>query len=190
MAGSRERHGLGHEARRRRRAEPEPHQLLRDADGDGVAETKTVFLDGLNSPFGMALVGDKLYVADTDALLRFAYKTARPRSQEPATKIADLPAGPINHHWTKSLAASPDGSRLYVGVGSNSNAGENGLDWEKDRAPILEIDPATGEVAALRLRPAQSRRAWPSSRKPARYGPWSTSATSSATISFPTISPR
>jgi glucose/arabinose dehydrogenase len=126
---------------------PSPNRiiLLRDADGDGVAETKSIFLEGLNSPFGMALVGDTLYVADTDALLRFDYKDGAAEIKAGGTKIADLPAGPINYHWAKSLAASPDGSRLYVGVGSNSNAGENGLDWEQDRARVLEIDPATGE---------------------------------------------
>lgn len=126
---------------------PSPNRiiLLRDADGDGVAETKSIFLEGLNSPFGMALVGDKFYVADTDALLRFDYTDGATEIKAAATKIAGLPAGPINYHWAKSLIASPDGSRLYVGVGSNSNAGENGLDWEKDRAQILEIDAATGE---------------------------------------------
>jgi glucose/arabinose dehydrogenase len=130
---------------------PSPNRimLLRDADGDGVAETKSVFLKDLNSPFGMALLGDKFYVADTDALLRFDYKDGATEIAGPGTKVADLPAGPINYHWSKSLAASPDRSRLYVGVGSNSNAGENGLDWEKDRARILEIDPATGEARAF-----------------------------------------
>jgi len=117
--------------------------LLRDADGDGVAETKTDFLTGLTSPFGMALVGDRLYVANADAVVVFPYRTGQTRIDAAATKIADLPAG-RNHHWTKSLVASPDGSRLYVGVGSNSNVGENGLDEEVDRAAILEIDPATG----------------------------------------------
>jgi glucose/arabinose dehydrogenase len=111
-----------------------------------VAETKSVFLKELNSPFGMALIGDKLYVADADALLRFDYRESANEIAGPGTQIADLPAGPLNYHWTKSLVASPDGSRLYVGVGSNSNAGENGLDVEKDRARILEIDPATGEA--------------------------------------------
>ena len=111
---------------------PSPNRimLLRDADGDGVAETKSVFLEGLNSPFGMALVGDKLYVADTDAVLRFDYTDGATEIKGQGTKIADLPAGPLNYHWTKSLAASADGSHLYVGVGSNSNAGENGLDQE------------------------------------------------------------
>ena len=117
--------------------------LLRDADGDGVAETKTAFLENLMSPFGMALVGDTLYVANADAVVAFPYRTGETRITAAARRIADLPAG-RNHHWTKSLVASPDGSRLYVGVGSNSNIGENGLDEEVDRAAILEIDPATG----------------------------------------------
>ncbi|HEX9753084.1 MAG TPA: sorbosone dehydrogenase family protein [Methyloceanibacter sp.] len=126
---------------------PSPNRivLLRDADGDGVAETKSMFLEGLNSPFGMALVGDKFYVADTDALLRFDYQDGVAEIKAAGTKIADLPASPINYHWAKSLMASEDGARLYVGVGSNSNAGENGLEWEKGRAQILEIDIATGE---------------------------------------------
>ncbi|MGH6831754.1 MAG: PQQ-dependent sugar dehydrogenase, partial [Methyloceanibacter sp.] len=130
---------------------PSPNRivLLRDADGDGVAEARSIFLEGLNSPLGMALVGEKLYVADTDALLRFDYKDGVTEIKAAGTKIADLPAGPLNYHWTKSLVASPDGSRLYVGVGSNSNAGENGLDWEKDRAQILEIDAATGEARSF-----------------------------------------
>ena len=130
---------------------PSPNRimLLRDADGDGVAETKSVFVEGLNSPFGMALVGNTLFVADTDALQSFDYIAGATEIKTPPIKIADLPAGPINHHWTKSLVASPDGSRLYVGVGSNSNAGENGLDWEKERARILEIDAATGEARAF-----------------------------------------
>ena len=118
--------------------------LLRDADGDGVAETRSVLLDHLHSPFGMVLVGDELYVADTDALLRFPYREGETRIGTRATRIADLPAGPINHHWTKNVVASADGRRLYVSVGSNSNAGENGLAAERDRARILEVDPATG----------------------------------------------
>jgi len=124
---------------------PSPNRivLLRDADGDGVAETKTDFLTGLTSPFGMALVGDRLYVANADAVVVFPYRTGQTRIDAAATKVVDLPAG-RNHHWTKSLVASPDGSQLYVGVGSNSNVGENGLDEEVDRAAILEIDPATG----------------------------------------------
>jgi glucose/arabinose dehydrogenase len=118
--------------------------LLRDADGDGVAETKSPFLTGLNSPFGMALVGDTLYVANTDAVMAFPYRTGETRIASAGTKLADLPAGTRNHHWTKSLIASADGRTLYVGVGSNSNVAENGMDEEKDRAAILAIDRATG----------------------------------------------
>ena len=117
--------------------------LLRDT-GSGVA-TKTVFLAGLNSPFGMALVGNDLYVANTDAIVRFRYAEGATRITEPGVKVVDLPAGPINHHWTKNVIASRDGSRLYATVGSNSNVGENGLDKEENRAAILEIDPATGK---------------------------------------------
>jgi len=118
--------------------------LLRDADGDGVAETRTVFLQGLNSPFGMALVDHDLYVANTDAVVRFSYGDGATRIIGPGVKIADLPAGPLNHHWTKNIIASRDGSRLYVTVGSNSNAGENGLDKEESRAAILEVDALSG----------------------------------------------
>ena len=117
--------------------------LLRDADGDGVAEVRTPFLTGLQSPFGMALVGDTLYVANANALVAYPYREGDIRIDAPPRKIADLPAG-RNHHWTKSLVASPDGRRLYVGVGSNSNVAEHGMDEEIDRAAILEIDPATG----------------------------------------------
>jgi glucose/arabinose dehydrogenase len=118
--------------------------LLRDADGDGVAETRHVFLQNLNSPFGMVLVGDHLYVANTDAVMRFPYHEGDTEITAPGEKVTDLPAGTINHHWTKGLVASPDGSKLYASVGSNSNAGENGLDVEQDRALIYEIDIASG----------------------------------------------
>ncbi len=120
--------------------------LLRDTDtdGDGVADHRSVFLDGLHSPFGMALVGNSFYVANTDALLRFPYQPGQTRIAAPGAKVTDLPAGPINHHWTKSLIASPDGRRLYVGVGSNSNAAENGLEVERGRAAVWEVDPASG----------------------------------------------
>jgi glucose/arabinose dehydrogenase len=118
--------------------------LLRDADGDGVAEQRSVLLDKQNSPFGMALVGNDLYVADTDAVMRYPYKPGETTITEPGVKLTELPAGPINHHWTKSLTASPDGTKLYAGVGSNSNVSENGLEAEKDRAAIWEIDRATG----------------------------------------------
>jgi glucose/arabinose dehydrogenase len=118
--------------------------LLRDTNGSGVA-TKTVLLEGLNSPFGMALIGNDLYVANTDAILRFPYTEGATRIPEPGTKVAELPAGPINHHWTKNVIASRDGSRLYATIGSNSNVGENGLDQEVNRAAILEVDPASGK---------------------------------------------
>jgi glucose/arabinose dehydrogenase len=117
--------------------------LLRDLDGDGVAETRTVFLEGLNSPFGMALIGDYLYVAQTDSVVRFRYVAGQTRIDEPGEKIADLPAGPINHHWTKNILASRDGARLYASVGSNSNIGENGEQAETGRASIWEIELAT-----------------------------------------------
>ncbi|MDO9588168.1 MAG: sorbosone dehydrogenase family protein [Brevundimonas sp.] len=117
--------------------------LLRDADGDGVAETRTAFLENLTSPFGMALVGDTLYVANADAVVAFPYQAGQTRIAAAPRRIAALPAG-RNHHWTKSLVASADGTRLYVGVGSNSNIGENGLAEEEGRAAIHEIDVATG----------------------------------------------
>ena len=118
--------------------------LLRDIGPDGIARTRTVFLDHLTSPFGIALVGNDLYVADTDALLHFDYKEGETSITAPGTKVTDLPAGPIDHHWTKSLVASPDGTKLYVGVGSNSNITENGIGAELDRAQIWEVDRATG----------------------------------------------
>ncbi|HLZ74910.1 sorbosone dehydrogenase family protein [Phenylobacterium sp.] len=118
--------------------------LLRDANGDGVPETRTVFIDHLNSPFGVTLVGADLYVAATDALLKFPYVPGETHISAPGERVTDLPAGPINHHWTKSLAASPDGSKLYVGVGSNSNITENGIEAETGRAAIWEIIRATG----------------------------------------------
>ena len=127
---------------------PDRIVLLRDADGDGVADTQSVFLANLHSPFGMALVGDQLYVADTDALMRFNYVPGEKSIDSPGVKVADLPAGSINHHWTKNILASRDGKYLYVTVGSNSNAGENGIAAEAGRARILEFDVATG-----RLRP-------------------------------------
>jgi glucose/arabinose dehydrogenase len=118
--------------------------LLRDANGDGKPDSQTVLIDHLNSPFGVVLVGDALYVADTDAVLRFPFTPGQTSVAGPATKVIDLPAGPINHHWTKSLTASADGTKLYVGVGSNSNAMERGIEAETDRAAIWEVDVATG----------------------------------------------
>jgi len=110
--------------------------LLRDADGDGVAETRSVLLSGLTSPFGMALVGDALYVANTDALMRFHYVRGDTRIAEPATVVTPLPGGPLNHHWTKNVIASRDGRKLYVSVGSNSNVAENGIEKERERAAV------------------------------------------------------
>ncbi len=125
-------------------APPNRILLLRDMDGDGRPDLQTVFLDHLNSPFGVALVGNDLYVADTDALLRFPYRPGQTRITDTPRLVTDLPGGPIDHHWTKSLAASADGTKLYVGVGSNSNIAENGLEAEKDRAAVWEVDRATG----------------------------------------------
>lgn len=120
--------------------------LLRDTTGNGIADKRTVFLSHLNSPFGMALVGHYLYVADADALLRFPYKTGETQITAPPTVITDL-VGPVtlNHHWTKSLLASKDGKYLYVGVGSNSNIGENGMAEEHERAAIWQINRITGQ---------------------------------------------
>jgi len=125
---------------------PSPNRitLLRDADHDGVAETRTVFLQNLNSPFGMTLVDNDLYVADTDRLLRFHYEPGATEIKSQPIKVVNLPGGPLNHHWTKNVIASKDGSKLYVTVGSNSNVGENGLDQEEGRAAIWEVDRATG----------------------------------------------
>jgi glucose/arabinose dehydrogenase len=117
--------------------------LLRDSDGDGVAETRSAFLENLSSPIGMVLVGDKLYVANADALMQFPYTEGATRITAPGRKVVDLPSG-RNHHWTKSLLANAEGTRLYVGVGSNSNVGENGMREEENRAAILEIDPQAG----------------------------------------------
>ncbi len=131
----------------------------------------------------MALVGNDFYVANTDALLRFRYDTGATHIDGAGTKVADLPAGTINHHWTKNVIASRDGSRLYVTVGSNSNVAENGIDAEKDRAGDSG-DRSDDRRDSASSRPACAiRTAWPGSRKPARCGRWSTSATSSAAIS-------
>ncbi|MDT0138504.1 sorbosone dehydrogenase family protein [Acidovorax sp. PRC11] len=118
--------------------------LLRDADGDGVAETRSVFLQGLHSPFGMALVGNELYVANADAVVRFPYVPGQTAITAAPAKLADLPSRPLNHHWTKNLIASADGTKLYATVGSNSNVAENGMEAEAGRAAVWEIDRATG----------------------------------------------
>ena len=118
--------------------------LLRDTDGDGVADLRSVLLEGLNSPFGMALVGNELYVANSDAVLRFPYAAGDTRITALGVKVVDLPAGAINHHWTKNLIASPDGAKLYVTVGSNSNVAERGMEVEAERAAIWEVDARSG----------------------------------------------
>jgi glucose/arabinose dehydrogenase len=123
--------------------------LLRDADGDGKPELRTVFLDHLNAPFGIALVGQDLYVANTDAIVRYPYVTGETRISAPGMVLTELPGGPIDHHWTKSLVASPDGAKLYVGIGSNSNITERGMAAELDRARIWEVDRATGAHRAF-----------------------------------------
>jgi len=118
--------------------------LLRAADGDGKPAIRSVFLENLNSPFGVALVGQDLYVANTDAIIRYPYTDGETTITAKGTKLTDLPGGPIDHHWTKSLLASPDGSKLYVGVGSNSNITENGIQAEYERAAIWEVDRMSG----------------------------------------------
>lgn len=118
--------------------------LLRDTDGDGKADFRSVLLEGLNSPFGMALVGNDFYVANSDAVLRFPYAAGDTHITAPGIKVVALPAGVINHHWTKNLIASPDGTRLYVTVGSNSNVAERGMEAEAGRAAIWEVDARSG----------------------------------------------
>ncbi|HEY9112548.1 MAG TPA: sorbosone dehydrogenase family protein [Rhodanobacteraceae bacterium] len=124
---------------------PDRIVLLRDSNGDGVADVRSVFLDHLHSPFGMTLLGGSLYVADTDALLRFPYREGETSIAARAEKVADLPAGPINYHWTKNVVAGSTDDVLYVAIGSNSNVGERGMAVEQDRARIIQVDPATGD---------------------------------------------
>jgi glucose/arabinose dehydrogenase len=131
--------------------------LLRDADGDGAAELRTPFLEGLNSPFGMALVGHDFYVANTDAIVWFPYQDGATRIAVPGRRLAELPAGARNHHWTKNVIASPDGSRLYVTVGSNSNVAEHGMDEEETRGHPRDR-PSHRCDARLRDGPPQSER--------------------------------
>lgn len=132
-------------------AVPSPNRitLLRDADGDGVAEIRSTFAEGLNSPFGMALVGNTLYVADSDAVVRFPYRAGDTVATAAPVSVAELPAGRINHHWTKNIVAAPDGRSLYATIGSNSNVGENGLGVEEGRAQIVRIDLATGKQSKV-----------------------------------------
>jgi glucose/arabinose dehydrogenase len=150
---------------------PSPNRivLLRDTNGDGIADVRTVFIDGLHSPFGMSLVGNTFYVANTDAIVRFPYVTGETHIAALAIKVVALPAGRINHHWTKNVIATPDGSKLYATVGSNSNIIENGIQQERGRAAVWEIDPATGahRVFATGLRNPVGL-AW----VPARHALW------------------
>jgi glucose/arabinose dehydrogenase len=119
--------------------------LLRDEDGDGTVDLRTLFLEDLHSPFGMVLVGDDFYVANTDALVRFPYEEGQTEIAAKGETVVALPGGELNHHWTKNVIVSPDGSKLYVTVGSNSNVGENGMAAEEGRAAIWEVDPESGE---------------------------------------------
>jgi len=129
-------------------AKPSPNKivLLRDADGDGVAETRTDFATGLKQPFGMTLVGGLLYVANSDGVVAFPYQPGATAVPGTGTKVFDLPGPPINHHWTKNVVASPDGAKLYATVGSNSNVGENGMENEQGRAAIWEYDIQTAKA--------------------------------------------
>ncbi len=125
-------------------ASPNRITLLRDANGAGAADTRSVFLQGLNSPYGVALIGHRLFIADTDAIRVFPYRDGQTRIDDPGAILTELPAGPINNHWTKNLVASPDGRFLYVSIGSNSNVGEHGLAAEEGRAQIWEVDVSSG----------------------------------------------
>jgi len=118
--------------------------LLRGLNADGSAKLRTVFMSNLVSPFGMALIGKELFIANANAVVKVPYEDGQTEINTPPVKVTDLPAG-INHHWTKNLLASPDGTKLYVTVGSNSNVGENGLEAEEGRAAIWEVDVNTGE---------------------------------------------
>ena len=140
--------------------------LLRDADGDGTYEMRGVFADNLNAPYGLALVNGAIYVANQDALVRFDYRDGQTKASGPPAKVTDLPSA-INHHWTKAMTASADGRFLYVGIGSNSNITERGMEAEVDRAMVWQIDAANRRAQALCNRPSQPDRA----RHPAGNGP-------------------
>jgi glucose/arabinose dehydrogenase len=139
--------------------------LVRDANGDGRPDSRSILVDHLNAPFGVVVLGNQLYVANTDAIVRYPFTPGQTRITAPGVKLVDLPAGLINHHWTKSLTASPDGSRLYASVGSNSNAMERGHDAEVNRADILEVDPRTGmlKIFASGLRNSNGLNFYPGS---------------------------
>lgn len=172
---------MGKAMKRAGAAVPSPNRitLLRDADHDGVAEMRSTFIEGLNSPFGMALVGKDFYVADTDRLLRFHYEPGAMQIREQGLKVIDLPGGPLNHHWTKNVIANPAGTKLYVTVGSNSNVGENGMDQEQGRAAIWEVDPASGQHR-IYASGCATPMVWPGSPAAAPCGRQSTNATRSA----------
>ena len=157
--------------------------LLRDADGDGVAETREAFLEGLSQPFGMALLGDTFYVGNTDGVVAFPYTSGATRITAPGRKLTAFKPG---GHWTRSLLPSPDGRKLYVGVGSLSNIGDAGMEVEEGRACIYELDLASRRQPHLRLRPAQPGGPGLGAAHAACCGPWSTSATASATRRRPT----
>ena len=180
---------LVHEAGRCRCAEREPHHVAarrgrrwRGRDADRLSSKD------LNSPFGMALVGNDLYVANTDAVVRFPYKDGATRIDEPRRKVADLPGGPLNHHWTKGWLPSRDGKRLYVAVGSNSNVGENGIEKEDCAPRFWKLTRAAGSRACSPRVAQPGGMAW--EPQTVRCGPWSTNAMSSAAISCPITSPR
>ena len=152
--------------------------LLRDTDGDGVAERRETFMDGLNQPFGMALLGDTFYVGNTDGVMAFPYAAGADRITAPGKRLATFkPSG----HWTRSLLPSPDGKKLYVGVGSLTNIADEGMAVEEGRACVYELDLSHAARAASSPAACAIRSASPGSRPPARCGPWSTSATVSVT---------
>ena len=167
------------------RRAPTASRILRDADGDGVAEIKQPFITGLYSPFGMTLLEGTLYVANADAIVAFPYEEGATEITAQPEKIIDLPAG-LNHHWTKDVIASEDGTKLYATVGSNSNVGENGMDIEEGRAAVQEIDLASGKAAFL-LQACAIRTDCRGTLKVASSGSSSTSATRSAATLCPTI---
>src|SRR5206468_2240649 len=137
-------HGGGGKETSGSAGKPQRITLLRDANGDGKPELRSVLVDHLVSPFGIVLVGNDLYIADTDGIIRYPFTPGQTKITASGQKVIDLPGGLIDHHWTKSLTVSPDGSKLYAGVGSNSNVQERGPEAETNRAAIWEIDPKTG----------------------------------------------
>ena len=137
--------------------------LLRDADGDGIAETRSVLVESLFAPFGVTFADKFLYVAASDAILRYPFVPGQTRITAAPTRLTELPGGPIDHHWTKDLTLSPDGKLLYATVGSNSNVGENGMEAEKGRAAVWEVDRESGRARlfATGLRNPNSPRFYP-----------------------------